>query len=215
MSQLTESLRAILESWRHSESTAGEPNPLPSHDDICVAAVESRESGFLAAVEFEQEPRLVVSISGDVSTTIESQISACKLGSGADVDATCDDVERAVATIRRWAEAESASAMAGISFSKSHNRRRLVNRIDRAIQSAPPHSRSSRLKVAAHARAMVASQQSAAIEAELASLADSDLADDEWLQAIAQIRPDDHSSCPRAATHDLKIRALLLLSAAE
>jgi superfamily II DNA or RNA helicase len=213
MSQLTESLRAILESWRYSESTAGEPNPLPSHDDICVAAVESRESGFLAALELGEEPQLVVSISGDISTDVESQISACKLGLGADVDATCDDVEQAVATIRTWAERESASAIAGISVSKSLNRRRLITRIDRAIESAHPHSRSSRITIAAHARAVVASQQSAAIETELALLADSNLADDEWLQAIARIRPTNHPTRQRAKENNLTIRALLLLCA--
>jgi hypothetical protein len=105
--------------------------------------------------------------------------------------------------------------MAGVSFSKSLNRRRLVNRIDRAIESAPPHARSSRRRVAAQARDVVASQQSAAIEAELASLADSDLADDEWLEAIAQIRPSSHSTPQRAADRDLSIRALLLLRAVE
>ncbi len=209
MSQLTESLRAILESWRHP-ATEREPNQSGSDDDICVAAVESCESGFLAAVDLEQELQLLVSISGDVSTNLERQIAACKLGSGADVDATCDEVEQALTTIRRWAERESASAIAGVSFSKSLNRRRLVTRIDRAIESAPPQSRSSRLTVAAQARAVVASQQSAAIEAELASLADSGLADDEWLQAIAQIRPGDHSTSPRTTTRNFRIRALLL-----
>lgn len=209
MSQLTESLRAILERWRHP-ATEREPSQPGSDDDICVAAVECRESGFLAAVELEQELQLVVSISGGVSTNLEPQIAACRLGSGADVVATCGDVEQAVATIQRWAEMESASAMAGFSFSKSLNRRRLVNRIDRAIESAPPHARSSRVIVAAKARALVASQQSAAIEAELASLANSDLADDEWLQAIAQIRPGDHSTSPRTTTRNFRIRALLL-----
>ena len=215
MSQLTESLRAILESWRYPELSEGEPNAPGPNDDMCVAAVESGESGFLAAVELEQEHQLVVSISGDVSTNLESQIAACKLGSGTDIKASSDDVEQAQSHIRRWAETESASAMAGISFSKSLNRRRFANRIDRAIETAPPHSRSSRVTVAAQARAVVASHQSAAIEAELASLADSDLSDDEWLQAIAQIRPSNHSTPPRAAIRDLRIRALLVLSAAE
>jgi hypothetical protein len=215
VSQLTESLRAILESWRHPESSSGEPNTTGSHEDICVAAVESGESGWLAAVELEQEHQLVVSISGGVSTNLESQIAAGKLASGADVEASGDEIEQAQSDIRRWAETESASAMAGISFSKSLNRRRLVNRIDRAIEAAPPHSRSSRVTVAAQARAVVASHQSAAIEAELASLADADLSDDEWLQAVAQIQPSNPSAPPRAARRDLRIRALLLLSAAE
>ena len=215
MSQLTEILRAILESWRQPESTAGEPIPAESHDEIRVAAIENCESGFLAAVELEQELQLVVSISGEVSTNLHSQIAACKLSTGADVEASSDDIEQAQSDIRRWAETESALALAGISFSKSLNRKRLVNRIDRAIESAPPHSRSSRITIAAHARAVAASQQSAAIEAELASLADSDLADDEWLKAIAQIRPDDHSKPPRPSIHDFSIRALLLQRAAE
>ena len=209
MSQLTESLRAILESWLHPAAER-EPSQPGTNDDVSVAAVESCESGFLAVVELEQELQLVVSISGDVSTNLERQIGACTLGSGSDVDATCDDVGQALTTIRRWAETESASAMAGVSFSKSFNRRRLVNRIDRAIEFAPPQSRSRRVMVAAQARAVVASQQSAAIEAELASLADSDLADDEWLQAIAQIRPGGHSTSPRTTTRNFRIRALLL-----
>jgi hypothetical protein len=215
MSQLTEILRAILENWRHPESTEGEPTPSESDAGMWVAAVEGRESGFLAVLGLEQELQLVVSISGGVSTDLESQIAACRLGGGADVEVSRDDVEQAHSDIRRWAETESASAMAGISFSKALRRKRLVSRIDRAIETAPPHSRSSRAKVAAHARAVVASQQSAAIEAELASLADSDLADDEWLQAIARIRPSDHSSPPHAAIRDLRIRALLLLRAVE
>lgn len=215
MNQLTESLRAILECWRHPESTEGEPSPQGSHDDMWAAAVESRKSGFLAAVELEQELQLVASISGDASTDLESQIAACKLGVGADVEARHGDVEQAQSDIRRWAETECASAMAGISFSKALRRRRLVNRIDRAIEAAPPQSRTSRVAVAAQARAVVASQQSAAIEAELASLADSDLADDEWLQAIARIHPSDHSTLPRAAICNLRIHALLLLRAVE
>jgi len=213
MSQLTESLRAVLESWRYPESSESEPSATESHDDMCVAAVESGEPGFVAAVEFEQELQLVVSTSGDVSTNLESQVAACKLASRADVEASGDEIEQTRSDIRRWAETESASVMAGISFSKSLNRRRFVNRIDRAIEAAPPHSRTIRITVAAQARAVVASHQSAAIEAELASLADSDLSDDEWLQAIAQIRPRSHSTPPRTAISELRIRALLLLRA--
>jgi hypothetical protein len=213
MSQLTEILRGTLESWRHPEATEREPSPPGSRDDMWAAAVESRESGFLAAIESEQKLQLVVSMASDVSTSLESQIAVCRLATGADVEASCDDLDQAQSDIRRWAETESASAMAGISFSKALSRRRLLNRIDGAIEAAPPQSRSSRVTLAAHARAVVSSPQSAAIEAELASLADSDLADDEWLEAIARIRPEDHSTPRRGATRDLRIRALVLLCA--
>jgi hypothetical protein len=213
VTQLTESLRMILARWRQPESTASQNDPPGSSDDILVAAVESSRSGFLAAVTVEEETRLVVALGGDASTDVALQIAASKLASGDSIAATREVIAQAEAAVHNWAETESASAMAGTSFSKALRRRRLVNRIDMAIETAPPHSRSRRLRAAARARAVVASQQSAEIEAELTTLADSDLTDDEWLQAIAQIRPDNHSRPPRGAIRDWRIRALLLLCA--
>jgi hypothetical protein len=207
VAQLTESLREILARWRRPASTAD------SNADLIVAAVETRQSGFVAAVTIEEETRLVVSLGGDVLTDVESQITACEMASGNSIEASNEDVARAEADVRRWGEMECATAMAGIRFSKALGRRRFVNRIDTAIESAPPHSRSSRLAAAARARALVASQQSAAIEAELASLTDSNRTDYDWLQAIAQLCPEDLSRSPRATVRNARIRALLLLRA--
>ena len=209
----TESLRMILDGWLRRESAAATNNSSPLDDDTLVAAVESSKAGFLAAVAIGEDVQLVVAVDGDTSTNLESQIAACRLASGDAVELNPPKLVEAEVQIRDWARTESASAMAGISNSKALRRRRLANRIDKTIESAPPHLRASRLVIAARARNVVASQQSAAIEAELASLANSDLADDEWLQAIAQTGPTDCANSPRAPCRDFKIRALLLLQA--
>lgn len=211
VSQLTESLRLILGHWRQAEPTDPKNKFPVSNEDLLVAAAKSSQSGFLAAVTNEEENRLVVCIGGDMSTDVESQIAACKLASGESIEVSREHLVRAEADIRGWAETERASALAGTSTSRALRRTRLANRIDTAIEAAPPHLRSTRLALATRARAVVTSQQSAAIEAELASLADSDLADDEWLLAVARIGAENHSIPPHGL-RSWRIRALLLLS---
>jgi hypothetical protein len=210
VSQLTESLRLILGRWRQAEPTDPNNNFPVSKHDMLIAAAKSSQSGFLAALTIEEENRLVVSIGGEMSTDVESQIAACKMASGESIEVSTEHLARAEANIRNWAETERASALAGTSTSKALRRTRLANRIDRAIEAAPPHSRSRRLALATRARAVVTSQQSAAIEAELATLAESDLADDEWLRAVAGIGTENHS-LPPSGIRNWRIRALLLL----
>ncbi len=224
-SQLTESLRSILARWRQVESTDAAWTSREFRDDVerngaplradgaatWVAAAESPASGFLAAITVDDRSHLVVGVSGHVSTELELQIATCNLTIGADVEVCGDDLARAHAELLSWAATRSASAMAGIAASKALRRRRLVNRIDAAIECAPPQSRSNRIAAAARARAVVAAQQNAAIEADLDSLVDSDLMDDEWLEAIAHLRADDQSNTRRTANRDFIIHALLLL----
>ena len=214
VSQLTEILRAILESWRPHRWPDSHHDDPESGADFFVAAVESSESGFLAVVMLDEHLHFVVSRSSEMSSDVEFQIAACRLGVGLDIEVDHDEVERARADIRNWAEAESASAIAGISLSRALRRRRLVNRIDRAIESAPPQSRSSWLTIASYAREVAAAQQNAAVEAELAELADSKLADGEWLHAIARIQMDCRSNRSRTANRTPAIHALLLLQCA-
>jgi hypothetical protein len=91
-------------------------------------------------------------------------------------------------------------------------RKRLVNRIDAAIENAPPHSRTQRLVRAAKARNVATAQHGAAIEAELDALARTPLSDDEWLAAIAHLesaRPK--SSRARKEKPGFQICGLLLM----
>jgi hypothetical protein len=201
----TEKLRAMLSAWRR---------PLAQLQDnaMCVASVASPRSGFVAVVSIDGEPGLVVSLYGQLSTSLESQISACELGNGADVQASCVDYDRAMHQLREWADRESASALAGLADSSVLRRRRLVNRIDTAIENAPPHSRTNRLTIAAKARRVAAAQHSAAIEAELESLAHASLSDEEWLAAVACVGSGQTRSGDRRTIRPgLQVHALLLL----
>ena len=201
----TERLREILSGWRQAIAQV-------NGDEVCVASASSPRSGFVAAVSVDGEPSLVASLSGQLTTELESQITACRLANGVDVQTARVDFEVALQQLHEWADRESASALAGLSDSSALRRRSLVNRIDAAIENAPPHSRGRRLTIAAKARRVAASQQSAAIEAELESLARAPLSDDEWLVAVAKLEPTRAASVktPRN-TRGLGIHALLLL----
>jgi hypothetical protein len=200
----TEKLRAILSGWCRPFVSA-------DRDEISVASVSSPHSGFIAVVSANAEPRLVVALSGQLSTDLDAQIVACLSGSGVDVETNTEEYQIALEQLRKWADHASASTLAGLVDSRALGRRRLVNRIDKAIESAPPQSRGRRLTIAAKARRVAASQHSAAIEAELASLGVSQLPDDEWLAAVAKLES-------RRATHGtmtdnsrLRVHTVLLL----
>ncbi len=200
----TEKLRAVLGAWQR-------PIPQLRGDEVCVASVSSTRSGFVAVVSLGQ-PSLVVELAGHLSTDLESQVTACRLGNGVDAQTTCVEYEAALQQLRKWADRESASALAGLADSSALCRRRLVNRIDTAIENAPPHSRGRRLIIAAKARRAAAAQQSAAIEAELESLARASLSDEEWLGAVARLDSGRAVSVSgRANRPGLQVHALLLL----
>jgi hypothetical protein len=133
------------------------------------------------------------------------------MGNGVDVETNAQEYQAALHQLREWADHDSASTLAGLADSRALGRRRLVNRVDNAIESAPPHSRGRRITIAAKARRVAASQHSAAIEAELASLGASQLPDDEWLAAVAKL--ESGRATPRTITDNsrLRIHTVLLL----
>lgn len=200
----TEKLRAILSGWRR-------PLVPADSDDLSVASVSSPRSGFVAVVTIDAEPRLVVVLDGQLSTVLDSQIVACLSGSGVDVETDSKQHQAALEQLRNWADRESASTLAGLAGSSVLRRRHLVNRIDKAIENAPPHSRDRRLTIAAKARRVAASQHSAAIEAELESLGAAPLADDEWLAAVAKLEPLRADSHTMRAKRRLRVHTVLLL----
>jgi superfamily II DNA or RNA helicase len=201
----TERLRAILERWHC---------PLLSSDsvDVFVTSVRSPQAGFVAAVSVEERRFLLCSVSGRVSADIDSQIAACLLCEGAELSTNPDDYEAALTQIQSWFARELASAAAGVGGSHATARKRILSRLDSAIQNAPPHIRAVRSRVAARARNVATRQHGAAIEAELEVLTNSPLPDYEWLEALARLesaRPAKQSVPPPAAA--VKIHALLLM----
>ena len=222
----TEKLRAILGGWRRPDLSSADSRASscekdahhlrtitpPQDNEVCIASVSSVQSGFLAAVTVNGKSNLVVSLSGQLSTDLDFQIAACRLGSGVDAQTDCVEYQTALQQIGEWFDRKSASEMAGIANSSALRRKHLVTRIDAAIENAPPHSRTHRLVTAGKARNVATAQHGAAIEAELESLARAPLSDDEWLAAVAQLdsaRPE--SSGARTEKPGLEIHGLLLL----
>jgi superfamily II DNA or RNA helicase len=206
----TERLRGILERWRRAEPASESPDVSPDLLEVFVASVQATHSGFVAAVSIGNKPLLLNSVSRRVSTDLDSQIAACLLCEGDELETDPGDYASAVKQTRAWSQQELALASAGIAGSQSRARKRLLNRIDAAIENAPPHVRISRSRMAARARDIATRQHGAALEAELSLLAQSDLPDHEWLEAVAGLesaRPTERDTHPAQLT----IHTLLLL----
>jgi hypothetical protein len=201
----TERLRGILERWRL-------PHPASEFVDVSVASVGAQRRGFVAALSVEDKPLLLALVAGCVSEDLDSQISACLTCEGDELETDPEDYEVAVNQIHVWFEHDLASASAGVAGSQSRARRRLLNRIESAIQSAPPHVRTRRSQIAARARDVATSQHGAALESELELLAHSPLPDHEWLETVAGLEAA-HQARRRAAraAATLRIHALLLM----
>jgi hypothetical protein len=151
-----------------------------------------------------------------VSADLDDQIAVCSTTSTDEVQTDPAAVERAVTAILTWCAQQSACAAAGVGASSAVRRKEITKRIDSAIQRVPPHLRSARSAIAARARRVATTQQCAAIELELASLLNSNLPADEWLNAIAALESVNTSPSPTGAPNQPpKIQALLLLRAPE
>jgi hypothetical protein len=198
----TERLRGILENWRRSEPIVerlGAAESLDAH----VASVQATHSGFVAAVSLDDQPLLLSSISGRVSNDLDCQIAACLNCEGAEMETEPEDYQEVVDQIRAWFHHDRAAESAGVGGSRPRARKRLLSRIDAAIERSPPHVRISRSRDAARARSIATGRHSAALEAELDLLAHSLLPDDQLLAAVAALdsnRVEQHGSHPARLT---------------
>jgi hypothetical protein len=198
-------LHAILERWTRS-------GPSSSCFDTQVATVHAPVAGFIAAVSVDDTPVLLVSHSDGVSVGLDAQIEACRLGEGDEVRTDPRDYQDAIRQIYAWIEHDLASSSAGVATSQSRARRQLLRRIETAIQNAPPHVRATRSQLAARARSIATRQHGAAVEAELALLARSELPDHDWLETVVGLETDGHPSQRSTNTTPLvTIEAVLLL----
>lgn len=216
----TERLRSILQSWSTPGSVVHPESPAnrltrDQDDTVIVATVRSSRAGFISAVFLDGEPRLLVGVAEKVSADVDDQITVCSIASTDDATTDLAGVERAIEAIQTWCAQQSASRAAGIGTSSAVRRKEITKRIDSAIQRVPPHLRSARAAIAARARRVATTQQCASIEMELASLLNSDLPADEWLNAIAALESTRTNPSQTARSEPPKIQALLLLRAPE
>ena len=204
-----ERLREILEGWI-CVADLDVPQPDDGSELTLVAAVDSVEPGFVAAVSAAGTMQLLVGLSGAVVTDLPNQINALRSTGAVEVPTAAADIDRAMASIDKWSTVQNAATAAGLGESRALRRGVITHRIDALIESAPPHLRASRLAVAARARAVAITPQSAAIERDLDALARSLLPPDEWLQAISALE-NDTGRLKETSTDPLKIHAILLL----
>ena len=202
-----EQVRAALERWRKSDRRRHRPHSSAT----LVASASAGMDGFVAAVSVDGAPALLVSEGGQLSVDVNAQLRACTRVRRTAAAPHPDTVAAALALIARWSLTRRAASAAGVGASRARRRRDLIARIDSAIESAPPHQRSTRLSLAAQARAIVTASQSAAIERELENLLHADISDEKWLAAIADIGVQQ--AITRKSDDDpLKVHAVLLLS---
>lgn len=212
----TERLRSILKGWISRDEANSASDTTSKSNETLVATVRAQNPGFLAVASVDGRPQLFVCVSGEMSTELDRQITACLCvasphGDADEVTTDHSPFEHAVRAIQDWFLRERASATAGFGASSCVRRKHLTSRIDIAVQSAPPHLRSARSIVAARARRVATAQQGAAIERELDSLLRSSLPVDEWLEAIAALNPDGALEHETGSGEALTIHAILLM----
>ena len=201
-----ERLREILEAWRQSAGDAG----IGDDTRIPIAATHSATAGCIAAVTVDGSTHLIVG-SEEISTALDAQLDACSRPTFEEGVVTESEISIAFGAIRRWCESQRAASAAGVATSTALSRRDLVARIDGAIDSAAPHLRAGRLLLATRARQLVTAPQCAAVERELQKLSRAELADDEWLAAVANIDAQQAISSD-AQTESEQVHAVLLFS---
>ena len=209
VTELVEQLRAILESW-DADSRTGSRQFDDGMDATMVATVDAPLAGFAAAVSIDDTPRLLTAFEGRMSVEIGTQIEICSRAGSRETETDLANVERAVEMLLDWDRAERASAAAGLASSNALRRREIISRIDASIDSAPPHLRAFRLIAAERARRIATTPQCAAVERELTALLQSDLPDDEWLRAVADLQTTA-GRLNEISTGPLRIHAILIL----
>ncbi len=201
-----ERLREILKAWR--QPIAEETNP--GDTAIPIGATTSDAVGFVAAVTLDGTTHLVVSRDGEVSTDLDAQLDICSRSESEDSTVAQPNIEHALSAIRSWCATQRAASAAGVDSSVAQRRPELLARIDAAIDSAPPHLRNARLLLATRARIVATAPQCAVIESELEKLARANVAEEEWLAAIANIDTQQAIATGSSGESD-RIHALLLL----
>ena len=202
----TERLRTILARWASSAS-----NCLLPDERIHVAAIRARESGFIAAGYFGDTPLLLVCRGETLSIDLDAQIALCLMAGGEAVPVDRAEYERARRAIQTWADCSEASASAGAAVAAPARRKRLLNRIDAALQNVPPHVRASRAGVVARARMVASASHGAAVEQELEMLTASPMPDDDWLNTLTSLAAQANNQQRTDGTR-FQLRALLLLT---
>jgi superfamily II DNA or RNA helicase len=200
-----EGIRTILEGWSSISSSDSAGSSHLVYDRLRVAAVGSKESGFLALVSDGSRLRLLACEGDRVTESPDDILRILDCINGKDLSPSSSAIRRAEERLRSWLRLTSTIGSGGL----ERVRRKALRRISTAVESSRPHLRQHLMNLAEDARVAVLGRLGAAGESDLLALASSELSDEKWLQAVIQAAaPRDRNG---QRVREARVIALLLL----
>lgn len=213
-SELASDARDRLRRWiLQPNGAASPPNPDVADDDVIVAAVPSATGGWIALVDSDDGPLLVVDLGRGPETKATALLAAIGKVRSADHPPDEASARSALRAIGQWLEHRRAAATVDLPAATSSPSRRLaLNRVARALSRTPRHRRALIAPLATAARSVATAPLAEGAERVLDSLVESDLPDEAWLRSIAAFGELHVRREARRATGDRpRVHAILLL----
>ena len=180
-----ERIRSILRRWSTESASSAELRLPPAPEATRVAAVGSRQSGFLAMCAQGARLAFVASDGRRITNEPSEVLSLLLHADGRDVPPQLETVTGALNLLRSHLRTEHTVALTDPqSAVAAQARRAALRRVSAIVQNARPHARSRLLELAIVARSAILGRLGVAAEAELMRLVKADLPDEEWLRAI-------------------------------
>ena len=173
-----ERITTILRGWRRS---------VPSQACPSVASTVSSEAGAVACVQCDGVASLVAVIRGRVleSRSIVERVLAG--AGGAEIDTNPAEVASIRETVESWLRHRVVSDVVSLtSLRVAHHRRALLHRVDVISRRVPRHVQPQLAPLMRAARAAATATLSAGAERVLDVLAQSQMSDTAWLQAVGE-----------------------------
>lgn len=180
-----ERIRFILRRWYTQNALAAELRLPLASEGTRVAAVGSRQSGFLAMCAQGAKLALVASDGRRVTNEPSEVLGLLLHADGRDVPPQFEAVTGALNLLQSHLRTEHTVALTyPQSAVAAQARRAALRRVSAIVQNGRPHARSRLLELAIVARDAILGRLGVAAEAELMRLVEADLPDEEWLRAI-------------------------------
>ena len=216
-----ESVRARIRAWDKNDSLEQIPTiPLPESRErqVVVSAVRASHSGWLALTVGTNGARLICSSNESPPTTDPVALAAAARSSeGLACLASPSRVERVLADLASFLDAERAATDAGIGEVGSRTHTAAAARIASVAARAPAHRRTAISRLAVSARRAVDHSRSAGQERLLRALLAIDAregpppGDDEaWLGRVIALDGDAPNAVPKPVPTDAEVLAIIV-----
>ena len=182
-----ERIRFILENWSAGTSHEIDRWLDAASDPVYVAATSSKRSGFLALCAHGSALTLLTSAGNGLSDSPNEILEALLSMRGDAPKPEASAIAEAHERLHSWFRMTGTIGLterkaAGV----ARSRRKALRRISSSVQNARPHTRQRVMNLAERARDAVLGRLGAGAESGLLDLVSSDMADEEWLRAVAE-----------------------------